>query len=199
MTESANVAQHDAWNGDGGRRWVATADRRDEVLGPVADALLAAAIPAEGDRVLDVGCGCGVTTLLAGRAVGATGAATGIDLSEPMLDVARAGADDARNVRFLQADAQTHMFDAAAFDLVISRFGSMFFDDPVRAFANLADAMKTRGPNGAWQPGARSMRTSGSSSPAAALPATRRASRRGHRYWSGHVRAVGSFGRDRNA
>jgi SAM-dependent methyltransferase len=142
VTETANLAQHERWNGDGGRRWVATADRRDEVLGPVADALLAAARPAEGERVLDVGCGCGVTTLLAGRAVGATGAVTGIDLSEPMLDVARARADHAPNVRFLQADAQTHRLDVATFDLVISRFGSMFFDDPVHAFANLADAMK---------------------------------------------------------
>ena len=79
--------------------------------------------------MLDVGCGCGITTLAAADAV-APGTATGLDLSEPMLDLARqrAAVDP---VKFMQADAQTHRFDPDAYDVIISRFGTMFFDDPL--------------------------------------------------------------------
>ena len=148
----ANQAQRDAWNGESGHRWVADADRRDAVLAPVAEALLAAARLAAGEDVLDVGCGCGITTLAATEAV-ASGTATGLDLSEPMLDLARRRAQDAP-ATFLQADAQSHRFDAEAYDVIISRFGTMFFDDPVAAFANLASAMRPRGRLclATWQP-----------------------------------------------
>lgn len=141
---SANQAQFDAWNGDSGHRWVADADRRDVVLAPVADALLAAAELQPGESVLDLGCGCGVTTLAAARAV-APGTATGADLSAPMLDLARhrAGNDDAAT--FVQADAQTHAFDATVYDVAISRFGTMFFDDPVAAFSNVGRALRAGG------------------------------------------------------
>ena len=140
---AANHTQHEAWNGDSGHRWAADADRRDAVLAPVADALLAAARLSPGDDVLDVGCGCGVTTLAAARAV-TPGTSTGVDLSGPMLDLARHRAND-KSVIFLQADAQTHRFEAEAYDIVISRFGTMFFDNPLAVFTNLALAMRPHG------------------------------------------------------
>ena len=101
-----------------------------------------------GQRVLDVGCGCGQTTLELARRVGAEGAVLGADISRPMLEGARARADATgiANARFEQADAQVHPFETGAFDLVFSRFGVMFFSDPVAAFANLLRAL---------QPGAR--------------------------------------------
>jgi SAM-dependent methyltransferase len=155
MTTSANASQFDAWNGESGRRWVATADARDRVLAPVGETLLAAAAARPGMRVLDIGCGCGSTTLMTAKSVGNNGSATGIDLSDPMLDVARQRATaGAVNARFLQGDAQTHAFEPEAADLVISRFGTMFFADPEAAFANISRALR---PDGrlclaTWQP-----------------------------------------------
>jgi SAM-dependent methyltransferase len=148
----ANHAQQDAWNGESGHRWVADADRRAAVLAPVAETLLAAARLTAGEDLLDVGCGCGITTLAAAAAV-APGTATGLDLSEPMLDLARQRAQD-DPVTFLQADAQTHRFDPDSYDVIISRFGTMFFDDPVAAFANLAAATRPTGRLclATWQP-----------------------------------------------
>jgi SAM-dependent methyltransferase len=111
VTEIANAEQYEAWNGEGGRRWVAQADRRDEVLAPVAEVLLDAAGLSAGETVIDVGCG--VTTLAAARAVGPSGVAYGVDLSEPMLDVARqraaaAGAQfDHESAMFGQSDPAT--------------------------------------------------------------------------------------------
>lgn len=153
MTEP-NQAQHEAWNGDSGQRWVADADRRDAVLAPVADALLTAAHLAPTENVLDLGCGCGITTIAAAKAV-RPGNITGVDLSAPMLDLAcrRAAAAD-EHVTFLQADAQTHPFERGAFEVVISRFGTMFFDDPVAAFTNIATAVRPGGRLclATWQP-----------------------------------------------
>lgn len=150
---AANQAQHDAWNGDSGHRWVADADRRDAINAPVADALLAAALLTRGEDVLDIGCGCGITTLAAARVV-APGTATGVDLSAPMLDLARHRTAGNDTVTFVEADAQTHPFERGAFDVVISRFGTMFFDDPVAAFSNMAAAMRPSGRLcvATWQP-----------------------------------------------
>jgi ubiquinone/menaquinone biosynthesis C-methylase UbiE len=156
VTEIANTEQFDAWNGDSGRRWIVDPDRRDRVLAPVGDALLDASHLTSGERVLDIGCGCGATSLAAARSVGTAGAVLGGDLSAPMLDVARRRAEAAglSNVAFVQADAQTHDFGAASFDVVLSRFGTMFFADPHAAFTNIARAL---GPGGrlcmaTWQP-----------------------------------------------
>src|SRR6185503_14934164 len=88
MSPIANTDQFDAWNGDSGTRWVRDAARRDRIHQPVADAVLTAAGLHAGGHVLDLGCGCGATTLAAARLVAPTGTATGIDLSEPMLAVA---------------------------------------------------------------------------------------------------------------
>ena len=119
------------------------------------DAFLDAAAIAPAERVLDVGCGTGRTTLDAARRA-TSGAALGVDLSARMLDVARRRAEreGVTNALFEQADAQLHPFGAAAFDVAISRTGAMFFGDPVAAFANIAGALR---PGGrlvllVWQP-----------------------------------------------
>lgn len=156
MIASGNRAQFDAWNGDSGQRWVGGADERDAVLLPVADALFAAAAPRPGAHVLDVGCGCGATTLRAAHTVGEGGAAIGIDLSQPMLDLAsqRARRARARNLSFIHGDAQTHGFTHGTLDLVISRFGTMFFSDANAAFANIGRGLRPGGRLciAAWQP-----------------------------------------------
>jgi SAM-dependent methyltransferase len=150
---TVNQEQFDAWNGDSGQRWVADADRRDRVLQPVADALLEAANLRRGETVLDIGCGCGITTLAAANAV-APGVATGIDVSAPMLDVARRRASAVETAVFVQADAQTYRFEPATVDVAISRFGTMFFDDPVAAFSNMRRALRADGRLciATWQP-----------------------------------------------
>ena len=156
MSNIANTDQYDAWNGDSGRRWVADPDRRDRVIAPVADALFAAAELTPGERVLDIGCGCGATTLTAAATVGPDGAAVGADLSGPMLAVARQRAANAAvaNVEFVQTDAQTHAFGDGSFDIAVSRFGTMFFADPVAAFANIARTLRPGGRLciATWQP-----------------------------------------------
>lgn len=156
MTTSVNAPQFDAWNGDSGLRWVASADARDRVLAPVADVLLKAAAPKSGMRVVDIGCGCGATTLMVSDRVGDTGSATGIDLSGPMLELARqrATAADAVNASFIQGDAQTHAFEPQSADLVISRFGTMFFADAEAAFGNIGRALRPEGRLciATWQP-----------------------------------------------
>ncbi len=116
------------------------------MLAPFSPIILDAAALASGEAVLDVGCGCGATTCAAALAV-APGLALGADLSAPMLDRARADAAQAGlgNIEFVQADAQDHPFDPASFDAAISRFGVMFFADPVAAFANVRRALRPDG------------------------------------------------------
>jgi ubiquinone/menaquinone biosynthesis C-methylase UbiE len=155
VTEIVNTDEYEAWNGDSGHRWVADADRRDRVLAPVADALLAAADLATGEGVADIGCGCGATALAAARAVGPTGAVYGIDLSEPMLDVARrrAEASGLSNITLVHGDVQTHRFPARS-DVAISRFGTMFFADHVAALTNIRHGLRpaSRLCLATWQP-----------------------------------------------
>lgn len=132
------------------------ADERDRILAPVADVLLAAAAPSPGSQILDIGCGCGVTSLAAASRVGDDGTVTGVDLSVPMLDVARrrARAAGATNISFVPGDVQTHEFAPNSIDLVISRFGTMFFSDPLAAFANVRTALRPGGRLclATWQP-----------------------------------------------
>jgi ubiquinone/menaquinone biosynthesis C-methylase UbiE len=156
MTGTANAEQRAAWDGDSGHRWVADAARRDRVLAPVATALLAGADLRSGEQVLDVGCGCGATTLAAAGQVAPGGRVTGLDLSGPMLALARRRAADQglANVDLVQGDAQTHPLPAGRFSAAISRFGTMFFDDQVVAFANVRRGLAPSGRLclATWQP-----------------------------------------------
>ncbi|KQV09926.1 class I SAM-dependent methyltransferase [Kitasatospora sp. Root107] len=146
MRTTANVEQHQAWNGHEGAHWAQHQDRWDAVNAGFDEPLLTAAAVGAGDHVLDIGCGAGSTTRLAARRAG-HGSALGLDLSAPMLARARESArqEKVANVEFEQADAQTHPLDPAAFDAAISRFGVMFFADPVAAFANIARALRPGG------------------------------------------------------
>lgn len=130
-----------------GPHYVAEGERYDDLLRAFSDSMFEAAELQPGERVLDVGCGNGVTTIEAATRVRPGGVAVGVDVSPPMLAVAReravsAGATEAE---FVQADAQVHAFDEASFDAVISRNGLMFFEDPDAAFANLARALRPGG------------------------------------------------------
>jgi SAM-dependent methyltransferase len=145
MTSRSQEDQAALWNGPGGRAWVELQEVLDQVLGPFEDVLVdaVAAVPPAGGRVLDVGCGTGATTLALARRLEGKGSCTGVDISEPMILAARARAERARSpATFVLADAQTHAFEPASFDVIASRFGVMFFDDPVQAFANLRRAAK---------------------------------------------------------
>jgi len=156
VTEIANSEQFANWNGESGERWVATADQRDAVLAPVGELLLKTAALRVGERVLDIGCGCGATTIAAAQAVGPLGRVVGLDLSDPMLDVARnrAARVDVGNVAFERGDAQVHHLGAHTFDVAISRFGTMFFNDPAAAFTNIGAALSAWGHLyfATWQP-----------------------------------------------
>jgi len=146
MTEIANVEQAAAWDGPQGDVWVAREESLNAALVAHTEHLFAAADVRATDRVLDVGCGTGATTRASARRA-VDGHALGVDLSSAMLDRARARADaeGLRNVTFEQGDAQVHPLEPEHFDLVLSRFGAMFFADPAAAFTNLARATVPRG------------------------------------------------------
>jgi SAM-dependent methyltransferase len=146
--------QVEAWNGPMGRQWAANEARTERALAPVMEALLRAADPRPGDRVLDIGCGCGGSTLAFARAVGPEGHVTGADVSEYVLEVARATA--AANTTYVQADAAHSDFSHLGADLLVSRFGVMFFGDPDAAFANLRRALRPGGrlAFACWRPAA---------------------------------------------
>lgn len=142
-----NADQATYWNEGGGRAWVELTDLLDRQIEGLGQLAVGALAPRPGERLIDVGCGCGQTTLaLAGR-VSPGGEVTGLDISRQMLAVARqraAGAGVA-NARFLEADAQTQTFEAASYEGLYSRFGVMFFADPKAAFGNLLQALKPGG------------------------------------------------------
>ncbi len=139
-----NAEQIQYWNEQRGRAWVAQQELIEAQLAPLGRHAMDRAAIAAGERVLDVGCGCGQTTLELARRVGPRGSVLGADISSVMLGRARelAGAAGATNVRFEEADAQTHAFPPAGFDVLFSRFGVMFFADPRAAFANLRTALR---------------------------------------------------------
>ncbi|MGH3242090.1 MAG: class I SAM-dependent methyltransferase [Spirillospora sp.] len=146
MAEIVNVQQAEAWNGYEGRHWADHHDRYDAMNSAFNEVLLDAAAIGPGGRVLDIGCGNGQVTRLAARQA-RLGGATGVDLSGPMLARARALAEeeDVRNVTFEQGDVQVYPFTEGAFDTAVSRFGVMFFADPVAAFANVRGALREGG------------------------------------------------------
>lgn len=139
-----NADQVKHWNEVAGPTWVAEHEAITQQIRPLGEIAMARAEIAEGSRVLDVGCGCGDTTLAIARRVGPSGFALGVDISAPMLERARAEARRAgvENVRFDLADAQTAELPGPAFDQLFSRFGVMFFSDPLAAFTNLRRALR---------------------------------------------------------
>jgi SAM-dependent methyltransferase len=141
-----NIGQAEAWNGYEGEHWAANDDRYNTINSGFNEPLLDAAGTGETSRVLDIGCGAGqLTRLAAGRA--SRGRALGLDLSGPMLATARARAaeENLPNASFEQGDAQVHSFPPGGFDSVVSRFGVMFFADPVAAFTNIGSGLRPGG------------------------------------------------------
>ena len=162
MSRTANAAQAQRWNGESGRYWIAHRERHLAAHRYLVPHLFGAAAISAGERVLDVGCGCGATTIAAAQAARGTagtgplarqpsgseaGTAVGLDLSGPMLDVARSLAARAgvANAGFVHGDAQVCPLRGESCDVMISSFGVMFFDDPAAAFANMAAALRRRG------------------------------------------------------
>ena len=140
-----NADQISYWNGPGGQRWADRQEAQDILLAPVADILIDRARPGIGERIVDVGCGSGATTIAFARKVGPTGHVFGVDVSAPMLERARRNAPSELPVDFALADATVHRFEPASFDLLASRFGVMFFAEPELSFANLRGALRPSG------------------------------------------------------
>jgi SAM-dependent methyltransferase len=129
--------QSAGWQGTGGNMWVEAQELLDQMFQPIED-LLMQGLPADTRRLLDVGCGTGATTLAAARRLGPDSHCAGIDISGAVIEAARERAAQARsNACFIQDNVQSHAFEPASYDTIISRFGVMFFDDPVAAFRNL--------------------------------------------------------------
>jgi SAM-dependent methyltransferase len=149
MTASAtdNADQVAYWNGAAGERWAALQQRIDGVFAPLTDAVIGFASLRPGASVIDVGCGTGATVLALAGAVGPSGRVLGVDVSEPMLAVARqrVAAAGLANASLLLADASVHPFTPSSTDPVFSRFGVMFFADPAAAFANLRTGLAEGG------------------------------------------------------
>jgi SAM-dependent methyltransferase len=143
---AVNAEQAEAWNGASGRHFIEQRERHERMRGRLTARLLAGAQIEDGDNVLDIGCGCGDATILAARAT-RSGQALGADLSQVQVAEARrlAASAGVANARFEVADAQVHPFQAGGFDLVLSNFGVMFFDDPAAAFGNLRKALRRGG------------------------------------------------------
>ncbi|MBV8914413.1 MAG: class I SAM-dependent methyltransferase [Acetobacteraceae bacterium] len=151
MSEAAPVIdQVEFWNGDVGQKWAANQERMDGAFTPLTKFLIDHAQAGPGEHVLDVGCGAGFVSLELARLVGRSGHVLAVDISRPLLERARArdaaqtGPDRAR-IEWREADAGTFAFERGGFDLIVSRFGTMFFADPVAAFANLRGALRPGG------------------------------------------------------
>ena len=147
QTASANAAQVEYWNSAPAQTWIDCQAALDQRFAPLTELLIRRAGGRAGECVIDVGCGTGTTTIRLAAAVGAHGSVLAIDISEPLLAVARRRCLEGghANVRLICGDAQTHRFERGCHDLVVSRFGVMFFDDPVGAFRNLSGALHPRG------------------------------------------------------
>lgn len=145
-----NAGQVEYWNGDTGRKWAANQDRLDRAFRPLTAALIEKAAAQPGGRVIDIGCGCGEISLALADRLGAGGRVLAVDVSRPMLAQAMSrhraeGAGQGAAIEWREADAASSPFPAGGFDLLVSRFGVMFFADPVAAFRNLRRALRPGG------------------------------------------------------
>ena len=144
-SHDANADQVAFWNGVAGRHWTDRQSVQDIVLAPVTEKLITRTNAQAGQRILDIGCGCGATTIELARQVGPSGHVLGIDISVPMLERARQLTAKDLPADYVLADATVYPFDPASFDLLVSRFGVMFFADPVLSFRNLRSALRPKG------------------------------------------------------
>jgi ubiquinone/menaquinone biosynthesis C-methylase UbiE len=144
-SDARNADEIAFWNGPGGERWLRRQASQDTLLAPIADILLERAAARAGEFVLDIGCGCGATSLALARRVAPAGHVLGIDVSAPMLQRARELAPSGLTVEFALSDATVHAFAPGRADLLCSRFGVMFFADPARAFANMRRGLRPGG------------------------------------------------------
>lgn len=142
-----NAGQIEFWNGPAGDSWTTFMESQDRMLHPLGGAAMAAAEIAPGHSIIDIGCGCGATTLELARRAGPEGHVLGVDISTPMLERAgqRAAAEENCSIDLQNRDAATYQFAPQSFDRVFSRFGVMFFADPVAAFSNIRAALKPDG------------------------------------------------------
>jgi ubiquinone/menaquinone biosynthesis C-methylase UbiE len=141
----ANADQIAYWNGPNGRRWTDRQASQDVLLAPVLQLLIDRIGPKAADRIVDIGCGCGATSIALAERVSSSGFVLGVDISAPMLERARQLAPKRLPLDFVQADATVYPFAPASFDLLVSRFGVMFFAEPVLSFANLRKALRPKG------------------------------------------------------
>lgn len=144
MSDVANTEEQEHWANEG-VTWVEQQQQYDAMLRPLGAIAMEYLALQPGERVLDIGCGCGDTTLALGDIVGSTGAVLGADISVPMLRRAIERGESVRNVSFIEADAQIHDFDDLIVDAVFSRFGVMFFEDPGAGFANIVSPLRPGG------------------------------------------------------
>jgi ubiquinone/menaquinone biosynthesis C-methylase UbiE len=141
MSTPQRPTQQEYWNSKVGEEWANQADRMDRMLQPMTQPAFDTLALKAGERVLDIGCGGGGTTLTAAQQVGSSGLAVGVDLSRPLLGHARPRAEaSGARAEFVEADAGAAPIPGAPFDAVFSRFGVMFFDEPAAAFARLRAA-----------------------------------------------------------
>jgi ubiquinone/menaquinone biosynthesis C-methylase UbiE len=140
-----NADQSAYWNGSGGQHWTDRQEIQDAVLAPVSRALIAHAAIAQGESIIDIGCGCGGTTLAIAAQIGPSGHALGLDISSPMLARAQERTPPGAPVRWVVADATVYPFEPGRADLLFSRFGVMFFADPALSFANMRKALRPGG------------------------------------------------------
>jgi len=133
------------WSGKSGERWVANQARLDAMVAVFGQAAMEAAAPATGERALDIGCGAGASSLALAARVGAGGQVLGVDISEPLIAQARARAQQDTPAFFQLADASSAELPEGAFDILFSRFGVMFFDDPIAAFTHMRRALRPGG------------------------------------------------------
>lgn len=145
QSDAANADQVAFWNGRAGERWASQQAIQDTIFIPVTELLIEHAKPQPGERVIDVGCGCGDTSVAFAQRVGPSGRVLGVDISAQMLARAREVAPANLPVEFVLADATTYPFPEGAADLLVSRFGVMFFAEPARSFANLRKGMRRGG------------------------------------------------------
>jgi len=147
MADNPNAAQIDYWNATAGETWSTMHDQLDRQIAPLGLEAMRRLLPQPGEQILDIGCGCGQTTVALAERVGRAGAVMGVDISRPMLEVARERPlpPEAAQPTFREADAQSDDLGESVFDAAFSRFGVMFFSDPVAAFTNIRAALKPSG------------------------------------------------------